>query len=107
MRGLDELRQIRRRGLKPSGLLRLATETECEAGGSRLVCDEGDRPAATDLRPFVGLSVFITGRDFDVVDAWAQAIANAGATNVAILVAGDQPRMSDAAILKHNGEMLA
>lgn len=107
MRGLDDLRQIRRRGLKPSGLLRLATEVECEAGGSRLVCDDGDSPESADLRPFIGLSVFVTGRDFAIVEAWARAIANAGAANVAVLVAGDHPRREDAAILKHNGEMLA
>lgn len=107
MRGLDRLIAIRRSGMKPAGLVKVATDSDCYAYEGWVVCDSADTPEKVDLRPFVGLSVLVSGATFDTVDAWARAIASAGAKNVAVLVAGDFPTMNDAAILKHNGEMLA
>jgi hypothetical protein len=107
MRGLDRLIEIRRGGMKPAGLVRLVTDPESLVYDGWVVCDEGDKPAAADLRAFKGLSVSVVGKDFDAVDAWARAVADAGALNVAVIVANGIPSRSDWAFLKHNGEMLA
>ncbi len=109
MRGLDSLLQIRRQGLKPAGLVRFVIDPASYAYEGWVVCDEGDKPGAVDLRPFYDLGVFVTGCDFDAVEAWARAVAAAGAKHVAVLAVPKEgmPSRGDAAILKHNGEMLA
>lgn len=105
MRGLDRLQAIRRSGKRPEGLVKLSTDPFDRDYEGYVVIDAGDAPERADLRVFTRLSVVVVGREFKTIDNWAKAVAAAGATNVAIVM--DDGEVSEMAILKHNGEMLA
>lgn len=100
MRGHENLIALRKRGLKPAGMVSVCDYPvrpvflrwdHTEDGTSPTVCVDGDDIASLDLRFLVGLPVDVTGTDPRRVKALAGLCKRAGADMV---IANDGKRFA-------------
>ena len=100
MRGHENLIALRKRGLKPSGMVHVCDYPvqpkflrwdHTEDGTSPTVCVDGDDIASLDLRFVVGLRVDVTGTDAKRVKTLASMCKKVGADTV---IANDGKRFA-------------
>ena len=96
MRGHEELIRLRRKGLKPSGLVYVDDYPVLDKWVAWLtgktmttICTHGDDPRTLDFRCLVGLVVNVTGNDPSRVKAIAGMCRKAGAS-VVFAMAGEK-----------------
>ena len=99
MRGHEKLIELRRQGLRPSGLVHLHDYPVrpvfldwATGGGAPAICTHGDSIDLLDLRFVVGLQVNVDGENAGRVKALAGACKRAGA-EVVFAVCGDKAAM--------------
>ena len=96
MRGMSQLVAIRRKGLKPAGMVwiydRPTNDWQTDwlnEDSAPTICTDGDELHAIDLRPVVGLMVSVEGVDAERVRKLAGQARKAGADAVVATV-GDK-----------------
>lgn len=82
MRGLDHLITLRRKGVRPPAIVLQDGPYEADVLPNWLQLEPGDVPELTDLRALVGMIVSVHGRDAGMVERWARAAVQAGASTV-------------------------
>jgi hypothetical protein len=89
MRGMSQLVAIRRKGLKPEGMVWIYDKPTADwqtdwlnEESSPTICTHGDELHAIDLRALVGLSVSVEGVDGERVRSLARGAKEAGASAI-------------------------
>jgi len=81
MRGLDQVVEARRKGMKPP-YVALSDTHQLEGWLGDIRIELTDVPELLDLRALVDLFVVVQGKDGDAVSRWADAAVKAGASTV-------------------------